>query len=246
MFKAESELVPDQKRKQTSIGISVKNRYVISERGLVMYQSVVAGPNKERDLKIVSEFLNGRTKIDIACELGISGERVRQIIARALRRETESRFRDPFKRLSTRARNCLALERLNTVNRVRNACLQGRHCIPSAGPKTMMELTSWLSVLEAEARELEQDVIGSLIEGSMQIAFKSGKMLRVVGNSYLISSDTLGTLGPFIDWQSIRVEEFCKNPESAAQFIPVGNSGKYALALSIPVWDQRIADNDRA
>lgn len=89
----------------------------------------------------------GAKNSDLARSLGLSHQRVRDVIRTAERLETMDASNDPMNLLSARTRNALRSEELRTVESVREAVFNGKiDNIPNFGEVSKTEVLRWLDI----------------------------------------------------------------------------------------------------
>jgi len=97
--------------------------------------------------EVLREHRSGARQCDIARRLSKSPERVRQIIAKAIRIENAGVSTDPLDTLSKRTRNCLETLGLSTVDNVRSAMSEGiLDRVKNLGAGSKNELQGWLDL----------------------------------------------------------------------------------------------------
>jgi|GEM_PF-2456316 len=102
----------------------------------------------------------GLSVADIAEELHVTRQRVRQLLATARTERQRARSPDPFARLSVRTANGLKAEFLYvrkqslTVDTVAEALVTGRlHSVRNLGKKSVEEIERWLEALRGPRGE---------------------------------------------------------------------------------------------
>lgn len=101
---------------------------------------------KEKYAEVLKEYRGGVRKYDLAKKLGISSERMRQVITKAEKLDRLGLVsNDQIDDLSVRTRNVLARMGLRTVEEVRAALEDGRlKNVPGFGKTSKTELRLWL------------------------------------------------------------------------------------------------------
>lgn len=101
---------------------------------------------------VLAEHRAGARQVDLAKSLGLSPERVRQVLAKAERLERAVASTDPLDTLSVRTRNCLLSQNLRTVEAVRAALASGMlDDVPNLGDVSKSEVLRWLDGLPSNA-----------------------------------------------------------------------------------------------
>ena len=100
---------------------------------------------------VLAEHRAGARQCELAKSLGLSPERVREVLAKAARLERAAKSTDPFDILSVRARNCL--REFKSVADVRTALADGKlDDIPGFGEVSKAEVRRWLDGLPSNAK----------------------------------------------------------------------------------------------
>lgn len=101
---------------------------------------------------VLSDHRAGAKKCDLAKRLGLSSQRVAEVLAKAERLERLKELMGPFYLLSARTRGLLIAEDLVTVEAVRDALADGRlDAVPNIGEVTKSEVRHWLAGLPSNA-----------------------------------------------------------------------------------------------
>ena len=103
-------------------------------------------------LALLAEHRAGAKQCDLAKRLGLSSQRVGQVLVRAGWLERDRAPTDQLGALSTRTRNCLRAENLSTVEAVRAALADGTlDRTPNMGVVSKTEVLRWLDGLPSNA-----------------------------------------------------------------------------------------------
>jgi DNA-directed RNA polymerase alpha subunit len=110
-----------------------------------------------RDATTLQKRREGKTLAAIGAEMGVSVERVRQMVAKAERRESavSNETASPLDLLSVRAQNCLrgassCLGYTPTPQEIRAQMDSGQlKKIDNMGKKTIQEISDWLAAIKA-------------------------------------------------------------------------------------------------
>lgn len=101
---------------------------------------------------VLKQYRDGARQCDIARSVGISAERMRQVLAKAARLERDGEAEEMFPSLSIRTRNCLRAEDLRTVEDVRTALKDGKlDNVPNFGKVSRKEVENWLDGLPLQS-----------------------------------------------------------------------------------------------
>lgn len=102
---------------------------------------------------VLKQHREGARQCDIARSLGLSKERARQVLAKAETLERHGRSVDPLYWLSTRTRNALMFNKLDTVEAVRAALESGRlDKVRNIGAVSKDEVRHWLEGLPPNSK----------------------------------------------------------------------------------------------
>jgi hypothetical protein len=100
---------------------------------------------KEDYANLLAEYKAGARQSDMAKRLGLSRERVRQALLKAMQIEMLATSDDPLESLSTRVRNCLRANGACTVEKVLALVDSGAiDDVPNLGNVGKVEVMRWL------------------------------------------------------------------------------------------------------